>query len=85
MKVVIAPWGRYGEGVSDRVKEIVNKYTNDRTNEEFVKLVEEDDCFDYCNLKVVNVPDDVEDWEIDNVFSREVIVYSKDGIKKFLH
>ena len=85
MKVVIASWGKYGESVSDRVKETVNKYANDRTNKDFVKLVKEDDCLDYCDLKVVNVPDDVKDWEIDDVFSCEVIVYYKDGIKKFLH
>jgi hypothetical protein len=85
MKVVIAPWGKYEESVSDRVKEIVNKYANDRTNEEFVKLVEEDDCFDYYDLKVVKIPDDVKNWYIDEVFDREIIVYYQDGFKKFLH
>jgi hypothetical protein len=85
MKVVIAPWGKYEESVSDSVKEIVNKYANDRTNEEFVKLVEEDDCFDYYDLKVVKIPDDVKNWYIDEAFDREMIVYHQDGFKKFLH
>lgn len=85
MKVVIASWGKYGESVSDRVKETVNKYANDRTNEKFVKLVEEDDCLDYCDLKVVKIPADVKDWEVCQEFDSEAIVYHKDDFVKFLH
>lgn len=79
MKIVIQRnFGSYGWGVTEEFKDFVTHYRYDRTNPELIKLVEEhpDDCG--C-LIIVEIPDDITDYMIDEYDGLETIIYVSDG------
>ena len=79
MKLVIdGTYGGYGYGVADEFEALVEKYEDDRTAPELVAFVEghPDDCGD---LNVVEIPDEVTDYLIDEFDGVETVYYVVDG------
>ena len=79
MKIVInVDFGSFGNGVEPEFENFVNENYKDRTNPDLVAFVEEHpkECGD---LDIVEIPDEVTDWEISDYDGREEITYVLDG------
>lgn len=79
MKLVLnKDYGGYGFGVAKEFKEMVGKYADERNAPMLVEFVEThpEDCGD---LKVVEMPDEVTDWEIDEYDGWETLTYVVGG------
>lgn len=82
-KIVInGDFGGFGLGVAEQYKDWVREFEGDRFNAELVAFVEThpDECGD---LKVVTIPDEATDWEMDENDGWESIIYVLDG--KIVH
>ena len=77
MKMVLnKDYGGFGFGVADKYDDIINRC--ERTDAELIELVEThpDECGD---LKVVEIPDEATDWEVDEYDGWESVTYVVDG------
>lgn len=84
MKIVINNcFGSFG--ISDECTKVLGdivKSSNLRTNSYFISLVEHDSEWasdQYAELTVVDIPDDVTDWEIENYDGMETVIYVRNG------
>lgn len=84
MKIVINTiYGRFelSEECCNTLGDLVNR-PNLRTNPNFVRLVERDSDWasgEEAALKVVEIPDDITDWEIENYDGIEAVTYVRNG------
>jgi hypothetical protein len=83
MKLVInGEYGGYGFGVAEEFEDLVDECSRD--DEKLVAFVEEhpDKCGD---LRVVEIPDEATDWEIDAHDGLELVIYVVGGKIYHLH
>lgn len=79
MKMVInANYGGFGLNVAERYEDWVLDFEDDRTNAELVEFVEThpNECGD---LKVIIIPDDATDWEMNEYDGWESVIYVLGG------
>ena len=79
MKMVInANYGGFGLNVAEQYEDWVLDFEDDRTNVELVEFVEThpNECGD---LKVITIPDDATDWEMNEYDGWESIIYVLGG------
>lgn len=84
MKIVANKW--YGDfGISDEAFKILGTNFNydDRTSPQLISLIEEKGAEfvedDYSALAIVEIPDEITDWEIDDYDGYETVIYVLDG------
>lgn len=79
MKMVInANYGGFGLNVAEQYEDWVLDFEDDRTNAELVEFVEThpNECGD---LKVITIPDDATDWEMNEYDGWESVIYVLSG------
>lgn len=79
MKMVInANYGGFGLNVAEQYEDWVLDFEDDRTNAELVEFVKThpNECGD---LKVITIPDDATDWEMNEYDGWESVIYVLGG------
>lgn len=83
MKMVInANYGGFGLNVAEQYEDWVLEFEDDRTNAELVEFVENhpNECGD---LKVITIPDEATDWEMNEYDGWESVIYVLNGIIRY--
>lgn len=80
MKMVInANYGGFGLNVAEQYEDLVLDFEDDRTNVELIEFVKNhpNECGD---LKVITIPDEATDWEMEEYDGWESVVYVLNGM-----
>lgn len=84
MKIVLnRDYGGFGYGVNKKYKEFIKKYSDDRTAEELIKVVEKNPD-DFGDLEVIWFEDEATDYTIEEYDGMETLIYVLNGKLRML-